>query len=152
MRSLFLSKVPVNEPLQVPQQGPYGERCPSCRAFLYTSFRIPSKGTLPPGFPRREMPLSWSSPSFIFQRPRYTSPLPCSPTGPLWREMPVSRASLYTFSRVPSKGPPPPFRFRTADNWGVHEFSKNVGAISQILGTNRVTWSRYRMVDPNFCI
>jgi len=33
MHSLFLSKVPVNELLQFPQQGPYGESCPLTRPF-----------------------------------------------------------------------------------------------------------------------
>jgi hypothetical protein len=85
MRSLLFSKVLVNEPLQVTQQGPYGESCPpaepsftrppgslvkepslqvplielfrrelpACRAFLYTSSRVPSKGTIPPRSPHR---------------------------------------------------------------------------------------------------
>jgi len=34
MHSLFLSKVPVNEPLQVPQQGPYGGSYPLTRPFF----------------------------------------------------------------------------------------------------------------------
>jgi len=46
--------------------------------------------------------------SFIFQSPWYMSPLPGSPAGPLWREMPVSRAFLYITFRVPSKGAPLP--------------------------------------------
>jgi len=36
------------------------------------------------------------------------SPLPGYPTGPLWREIPVSRAFLYISSRVPSKAASPP--------------------------------------------
>jgi len=44
-------------------------------------------------------------PSFIFRSPRCMSSLSGSPGGPLWREMPVSRAFFYTSSRVPSKGP-----------------------------------------------
>jgi len=36
------------------------------------------------------------------------SPLPGSSMGPLWREVPVSRAFLYITSRVPSKGALPP--------------------------------------------
>ena len=37
------------------------------------------------------------------------SPLPGSPMGPPWREMPISRAFLYIDFRVPSKGAPPPW-------------------------------------------
>ena len=133
MRSLFLSKVPVNEPLQIPQRGPYGESCPLTRPFLHIyqipykikkfipSLKEPRKGAslhvpqkrgsygnrrpfpepylaylsgspvkepsfqVPlPELPRREMHHS-KSPPFIFQRPRYTSHLPGSATGPLWR-------------------------------------------------------------------
>ena len=36
------------------------------------------------------------------------SPLTGSPTGPIWREMPVSRALLYITFWVHSKGAPPP--------------------------------------------
>jgi len=34
--------------------------------------------------------------------------LPGSPTGPLWEEMPVTRAFPYITFRVSSKGAPPP--------------------------------------------
>jgi hypothetical protein len=44
------------------------------------------------------MPHFQSPPSFIFQSPWYTNPLPGSPVGPLWREMPISVAFLYTSS------------------------------------------------------
>jgi len=40
----FLSKVPANETLQIPQQGPYGERGPFTGHFAYLSnliFRVP---------------------------------------------------------------------------------------------------------------
>jgi len=36
------------------------------------------------------------------------SPLSGSPAEPLWRELPISRAFLYTYFNVPSKGPPSP--------------------------------------------
>jgi hypothetical protein len=60
----FLSKVPANEPLQVPQQGPYREGGPFTGHFAHlsktSSFGFPSKGTLPQGpldgIARREMP------------------------------------------------------------------------------------------------
>ena len=42
MHFLFLSKVPVNELLQVPQQGPYGDNCPFTGPFLRISY-IPHK-------------------------------------------------------------------------------------------------------------
>ena len=71
---------------------------PISRALLGISFGVPSKGALPLGSPRkaptereREMLRFQSPPSFIFQRPRYTSPLPGAPAGPLWRHMPVSK-------------------------------------------------------------
>jgi len=34
------------------------------------------------------------------------SPLPGSQTGPLWKEMPITRAFLYITYRFPSKGTP----------------------------------------------
>jgi hypothetical protein len=60
----FLSKVLANNPLRVPQQGPYGERglCTGHFAYLSktSSFGFPSKGALPQGplygIPHREMP------------------------------------------------------------------------------------------------
>jgi len=70
---------PVGSPVKEPSlQVPFGEICPVPRALLH------------------------SCPS-----PQYMSPLPGSPAGPLWREMPISRAFLYTSSRVRSKGAPP---------------------------------------------
>jgi hypothetical protein len=42
MHSLFLSKVSVNELLQVPQQGPCGQNCPFTSPFLHIS-QIPYK-------------------------------------------------------------------------------------------------------------
>jgi hypothetical protein len=52
--------------------------------------------------------LCFERPSFIYQSLWYMSPLPGSPAGCLWREIPVSRAFLYITFRVPSKGAPPP--------------------------------------------
>jgi hypothetical protein len=55
----FLSKVPANNPLQFPQQGPYGERGPFTGYFAYlsktSSFGFPIKGALPQG-PLHEIP------------------------------------------------------------------------------------------------
>jgi hypothetical protein len=42
MHSLFLSNVTVNKPLQVPHQGPYGQRCLFTRPYLRVSL-IPYK-------------------------------------------------------------------------------------------------------------
>jgi len=60
----FLSKVPAHEPLQVPQEGPYGETYTFTGHFAYlsktSSFVFHSKENLPlgplHGIPRREMP------------------------------------------------------------------------------------------------
>ena len=91
--------------------GPYGNRRPFPEPYLAypsgspvkdPSFQVPLTV-----FPRREMPHSQSPPSFIFQSLRYKSSLTGSPAGHLWREMPVSRAFLYSSSRVPGKGAPP---------------------------------------------
>jgi len=71
------------------------------RALLNISFGVPSKGGLSQGslhgIPRREMPRSWSPPSFIFQSPRYKRPpphtrFPSVVKGPLLREMPRIRS------------------------------------------------------------
>ena len=42
MHILFLSNVLVMNPVQVPQQGPYGENCLFTRPLLHTS-QIPHK-------------------------------------------------------------------------------------------------------------
>ena len=60
---LFSQKSRQTNPLQVPQQGPYGERDPFTGHLTYLSktlsFKFPSKGALPQGpmhgIPRREM-------------------------------------------------------------------------------------------------
>ena len=79
---LFSQKSQQMNSLQVPQQGPYGERYPSTGHFAYlskpSSFGFPSKGALPQGplhgTPHREMPHHYSLHSFTYQSPRYTSP------------------------------------------------------------------------------
>ena len=99
--------------------GPLWRELPVYRAFLHIS-QIPHKNSLniqffpsvkgnPPHSPKvlplwKQTPISGTLLSIIFQSPQYTSPLPGFSAGPLWREMPVSRAFLYTSSRVPSKG------------------------------------------------
>jgi len=80
------------------------------------SFGVPSKGALPPG-PTHGVPLEsdapFLGPSFIHHSkslvydpppPPPDSRFPLEVKGPLWREMPVSRAFLNISSRVPSKG------------------------------------------------
>jgi len=82
--------------------GSLAERCAVLRAL--------PQGPLH-GVPRREMPRSYSPPSFIFRSPRYTVILPefrfPSPVkGSLWREMPILGDFLNISSRVSSKGAP----------------------------------------------
>jgi len=45
---------------------------------------------------RERCPIPRALASFIFQRPRYTNPLPGFPAGPILKEMSVSRA-FYTY-------------------------------------------------------
>jgi hypothetical protein len=81
-----------------------------CRASLYISFGFLSKGALPLGSPSRavidapfpEPPFARLSKSPVHQPP------PGSPTWPLWRELPVSRAFLYIPFRVPRQVVLPP--------------------------------------------
>jgi len=109
----FLSKALRKEhPSMFPKEwGPYGNRHPFPEPYLaYPSgspVKDPSLQVSLIELPRTEMPQPYSPPSFTFQIPQYTSPLPGSPAESLWREMPVSRAFLYTSSRVPSKGAHP---------------------------------------------
>jgi len=73
---------------------------PLTRAFLYITFRVPSKGALPPGSPHRapvgrDTPFPEPSFNYLSAFPVNGSP-PRVPAGPLWREMPVSRAFFQT--------------------------------------------------------
>ena len=85
------------------------------RTLFNISFRIPSKGALPPGPPHRvplERDAPFLEPSFIHHSkslvykppPPPDSRFPLDIKGPLRREMPVSGAFLNISSRVPSKG------------------------------------------------
>jgi hypothetical protein len=109
------SESPVKErPLHIPLTEPlYTKRCSSSRAFFYASFRVPSKGVLPPGFPHRipiERDAPFPDPSFtcLSKYPVKQPPLQVLPSGALWEEKPVSRAFLYLPFRVPSKEALPP--------------------------------------------
>jgi hypothetical protein len=81
---IFSQKSQQMNPLQVPQQGPYGQRGPFTGHFAYlsktSSFGFPSKGALPQGpihgIPCRETPHHYSPPSFIHQSPQYMSTPP----------------------------------------------------------------------------
>jgi hypothetical protein len=77
-----------------PKTEPLWKQTHISKALLGISFGVPSKRALPPGSPHRvpqkQTRRFQSSPLFIFQSPRYTSPFSASPVGPLWREMPVS--------------------------------------------------------------
>jgi hypothetical protein len=90
---------------------PLWKEMPVSRAFFWITFVVPSKGVLLPGSPHRAPteidPHFQSPPSSISQSPWYMSPLSGSSVGPLWREIPVSRAFLYITFRVLSKGAPP---------------------------------------------
>jgi hypothetical protein len=80
-----------------PRRGPYGNRHTFPEPYLaYPSgspVKEPSLQVPLIEVPQRQTLRFQSPPSFIFQSPRYTSPLLGSPAGPLWREMPVSRKS-----------------------------------------------------------
>jgi len=90
-----LSKSPVKE-------------MPICRAF----------STYPSGYPAREpflhrAPTERDAPppeplSTISQSPHEMSPLPGSPVGPLWKEMPITRVVFYITFRFLNKGGPQP--------------------------------------------
>ena len=100
-----LTKIPLTKkvvrkkrPSKFPKSGAPMEVDAHFRALLNISFGVPSKGALPQGplhgIPRREMPRIQSTPSFIFQSPRYMSSPPDSRFPSfvkrlLRREMPV---------------------------------------------------------------
>ena len=73
----YLSKSPVKEPHSLyTQRGPYIERCPFPEpSFIYPLIKTKSYLSL--------------------KAPSKRTPLHVSPTGPLYREMPVSRAFFY---------------------------------------------------------
>jgi len=103
-------------PLQLPQWGPYGERCPSPEpSFIYPSGSTVKKPSL-------QVPLAEPqlTKTFRFQSPllrslevpsKRTSPLP--PKGPIWREIPVSRAFFYTSLTAPTKKTQSPDRTKS---------------------------------------
>jgi len=90
---------------------PNGALCremPISRAFLYISLRAPSKGALPSGSPHRtpieRERLHFQSPLLLsLEVPSKGTYLPGPPSGPIWREMPISTALFYTSLRAPEK-------------------------------------------------
>jgi hypothetical protein len=74
--TFFSKSVVKHRPLPDVPAGPLWRITLVSRAFVYISFRVPSKEALPPGFP----------------------------VGLLWAGMPISRAVLYISFWVPSKG------------------------------------------------
>jgi hypothetical protein len=102
----FSLTVPLKKLLQVPQQGPYGQKCPFTRPFLHLS-QILYKITL-----NKEI-------YTISQRPWARGITPCSPNvGPLWKQMSISRALLSISFGVTSKGAlPPGFHRRAPSEW-----------------------------------
>ena len=97
MCSLFLSKVPVYEPLPgSPLQGPYVESCPLTGSF-YTSLKFLIK-----------IPLNKEIYPFS-QRAKERRAPPCSPkVGPLWKQTSISKALLSISLGVTSKEALPP--------------------------------------------
>jgi len=78
------------------------------RAFLYISFRIPSKGALPPGFSHRapierDTVFSALFYSLLKSPGKRTSP-PGPPTRPLWRDAPFQSLLLHIASSPDKKG------------------------------------------------
>jgi hypothetical protein len=66
---------------------------------------VPSKGALPLCSPHRHMLRFQNPSSFIFQSPRYISPLPGSPAGSLWREMLRLHCQWFIHSFISVKSP-----------------------------------------------
>jgi len=69
---------------------------PVYKAFLYVSFKAPSKGALSPGYPNID-PIQSDAPfteRFLIESQENEPPPPGSPTGPLWRERDVCLQSL----------------------------------------------------------
>jgi hypothetical protein len=100
-------------PSMFPKMGPLQKQMPVSRALFNLSFRVPSKEALPPGSPHRgptEEDAPFPEPSFICLSKSLVnnSPLSGCPLGPLWREMSISRAFLYTSFRIASKAAPTP--------------------------------------------
>jgi len=99
-------------PSMFPKTGPLWKNTPVSRALFNISFRIPSEGALPPGSHHKaptDRDAPFPGPSFICPSKSLVNEAPRgSRKGPLWREMPVSRAFLYTSFRVPSKAAPHP--------------------------------------------
>jgi hypothetical protein len=100
-------------PFQVHPTGPLWREMPITRAFFYISFRVPSKGALPPGSSLRapiERDAVFPEPSVtcLSKYPVKDSPLQVLPAGPLWREIPVTIAFFYISFRVTCKGALPP--------------------------------------------
>jgi hypothetical protein len=104
----FLSKSQANQLFfPGPATGSLWRRTPVSRAFLFIPFRVPSKGALPPGSPRRTHIERRSFSRALFyclsnSPVKRAFPLG-SPVGPLWTEMSVFRAFINIYFRVPSK-------------------------------------------------
>jgi len=87
-----LSKSPVNvTPFRFPSGSPMVRNARFHSLFFYISFRVPSKGS------HRERCSISRAVHLSLRVPGKRTPTPaCSPTGPLWIGMPVSRAFFYT--------------------------------------------------------
>jgi hypothetical protein len=82
---IFISPQQRSPPSRFPSQSSHRETHALSRAFFYLSLKVPGEEV----------------------------PLPRSPTGPPWREMPVTRAFFYISFKGPGKGAPS-FRFSHA--------------------------------------
>jgi hypothetical protein len=80
---------------------------PISRAFLYISFRVPSKGAFLQvpltDHPLRENLRFQSPPSSVSQESPVNKTPPGSPPGTLWRELPIFRAFFYVSLGFPIK-------------------------------------------------
>jgi len=90
--------------------GPLWKQTLISRPLLSISFRVASKGALPPGSPYRaptvrDAPFPQPSSIHLSKSP-VNEPPPGSLAGPLWREMPIFTAFLYISFRIPIKGAP----------------------------------------------
>ena len=109
-----LSGSPVTKPFQVLITKPlHGDRCSISRAFFDVASKDLGTGSLPPDFALRAQTERERERDHPFPEPSVTchskSPINEAPSsgslmGPLWREVSVTRAFFYVFSRVPSRG------------------------------------------------
>ena len=124
------------EPLPYsPQMGPIWKQTPISRTLLYISFRVPSKGAPLPGFPHSatiEMLCFQSPPSSVSQESLVNELLPgATYIGPLWRELPISRAFFYMFLEFLNKS----FSDRKISHFSQSPWQRNVTTMFPKMGS-----------------